>query len=172
MANTANTIRKVKDAKDLKTNELIYLKGHAGATYMSDGRTVEDAINGIQSVDVSNKLDKTEAANTYATKSELDNIVIAHKFISHGIGDTTFTLTPNVYHVWDVVESLTITYGSEGDVYANQYMFQFTSGSTATTLSLPDTIKWANDSVLEIEANKTYSISIINNLAVYAVFTN
>lgn len=37
--------RKVKDAIDLETNEVIYLKGHAQATFMSDGRTVEDAIN-------------------------------------------------------------------------------------------------------------------------------
>lgn len=37
--------RKIKDAKDLTTNELIYFKGHAKATFMSDGRTVEDAIN-------------------------------------------------------------------------------------------------------------------------------
>lgn len=39
--------RKIKDAKDLSTNELIYFKGHAKATYMSDGRSVEDAINNI-----------------------------------------------------------------------------------------------------------------------------
>ena len=36
--------RKIKDAKDLTTNELIYFKGHAQAPYMSDGRTVEEAI--------------------------------------------------------------------------------------------------------------------------------
>lgn len=36
--------RNIKDAKDLSTNELIYFKGHAQATYMSDGRTVEEAI--------------------------------------------------------------------------------------------------------------------------------
>lgn len=39
--------RKIKDAKDLATDELIYFKGHAKATYMSDGRTVEDAVNQI-----------------------------------------------------------------------------------------------------------------------------
>lgn len=39
--------RKIKDAIDLTTNELVYLKGHAKATYMSDGSTVEDAINNI-----------------------------------------------------------------------------------------------------------------------------
>ena len=40
--------RKVKDAKDLSTNELIYFKGHAKATYMSNGISVEDAINNIE----------------------------------------------------------------------------------------------------------------------------
>lgn len=39
--------RKIKDAKDLTTNELIYFKSHAKATYLSDGRTVEDVINNI-----------------------------------------------------------------------------------------------------------------------------
>lgn len=39
--------RNIKDAKDLSTNELIYFKGHAQATYMSDGRTVEEAVNSI-----------------------------------------------------------------------------------------------------------------------------
>lgn len=37
--------RKVKDAIDLETKKNIYFKGHAKATYMSDGTTVEDAIN-------------------------------------------------------------------------------------------------------------------------------
>lgn len=41
------TTRKIKDAQDTTTNELIYFKGHAKATYMSDGRNVEDAIHQI-----------------------------------------------------------------------------------------------------------------------------
>ena len=39
--------RKIKNAKDITTDELIYFKGHAQATFMSDGRTVEDTINNI-----------------------------------------------------------------------------------------------------------------------------
>ena len=39
--------RNVKDAKDLATDELIYFRSHAKATYMSDGSTVEDAIKNI-----------------------------------------------------------------------------------------------------------------------------
>ena len=41
-------MRKIKDAKDLNGNELIYFKGHAKATYMSDGSTVEDNINQLK----------------------------------------------------------------------------------------------------------------------------
>lgn len=37
-------MRKVKDAIDLNTGEKVYFRGHAQATFMSDGRTVEQAI--------------------------------------------------------------------------------------------------------------------------------
>ena len=40
--------RKIKDARDLETGEKIYLKGHAKATYMSNGVPVEDAIKDLQ----------------------------------------------------------------------------------------------------------------------------
>lgn len=59
-------MRKVKNAKDLSTNELIYFKGHAKATYMSDGTTVEDAINNIE---VGPGTDLSD----YATKEELNS---------------------------------------------------------------------------------------------------
>ena len=42
-------MRKVKDAVDLTTNEKVYFKGHAKATYLSDGRNVEDALGEIPS---------------------------------------------------------------------------------------------------------------------------
>lgn len=66
--------RKIKDAKDLSTNELIYFKGHAKATYMSDGSTVEDAIlmsknggsNGITIVNSVDELDANAPAGTVA----------------------------------------------------------------------------------------------------------
>ena len=41
-------------------------------------------------------------------------------------------------------------------------MFEFVSGETATTLTLPDTIKWAETP--SIEANKIYQCSIVNNV--------
>ena len=89
--------------------------------------------------------------------------------VNHGTGDSSFALTPNTYHVWGTMSSLTLTLSTPADttVY-NEYMFEFTSGSTATTLSLPSTIKWAN--APSIEANKTYQVNIVNNLGVIAGF--
>ncbi len=63
--------RKVKDAKDLATDELIYFRSHAKATYMSDGSTVEDAINEI-SAGSGGGGGNTDLSNYY-TKQEIDS---------------------------------------------------------------------------------------------------
>lgn len=36
--------RVVRDAKDINTGELIYFRGHAGVTYLTDGSTVQDRL--------------------------------------------------------------------------------------------------------------------------------
>lgn len=94
----------------------------------------------------------------------------AYALVNHGTSNTTFTLTPNVLHVWGTVSKLTLTLGSEVSGVANEYLFQFTSGSTATTLSLPSSIKWQED--LTIEKNKTYQVSILNGFATVLSFNN
>lgn len=114
--------------------------------------------------------------NTVEGKTSLsqftDDLIRGYKVINHGTGDTSYAITPNVYHIWDEVTSLSLIYDTPIDGFANEYLFQFTSGSTATTLSLPDTVKWANDNVISIESGKTYSISIVDNLALFASFAN
>ena len=76
--------RIIKDAKDTKSNELIYFRGHAKATYMSDGRTVEDAINSAGTgggADMTNYYTKaqvdakgyiTSVPSEYVTETELN----------------------------------------------------------------------------------------------------
>ena len=69
--------RKIKDAKDLSTNELIYFKGHAQATYMSDGRTVEEAVSSMSgggTIDTSNFATKDELAQKQDVISDIDTI--------------------------------------------------------------------------------------------------
>ena len=84
----------------------------------------------------------------------------------------TFTLTPNTFHVWDEVTSLTLTFGSETSGVANEYLFQFTSGATATSLTLPDDINWANDNAPTIGANMIYQVSVLRGLASVLEFKN
>lgn len=79
--------------------------------------------------------------------------------VDHGTSDTTFTLPPNQYHTWGEVASLTLTLGSGTDGQANGYWFSFDSGDTATTLSLPETVK----TDIVVEPNMHYECSIVGN---------
>ena len=76
--------------------------------------------------------------------------------------DYQYSLLPNVLYVWDEVESLELSFDEGTEGAANEYLFQFTSGSTPTTLTLPDTIQWVEQP--NIEANKTYQVSVVNNI--------
>ena len=66
--------RNIKDAKDLTTGELIYFKSHAQATFMSDGRTVEEAVSEMSAVDTSNLATKDELAQKQDIISDIDTI--------------------------------------------------------------------------------------------------
>lgn len=84
--------------------------------------------------------------------------------INKGTSDTTFTIEPNKVYIWDEVSSLDITLGTGSTTTANHYFFQFTSGSTATTLALPDTVIYIGSHT--IEKNKKYQVSILNDIAI------
>lgn len=84
--------------------------------------------------------------------------------VNHGTSNTTFELTPNIYHKWDTVADLTLTFADVPEDTYNEYMFQFTSGDTATTLSVPNTIQWVTQP--NILSNRTYQCSIVNNIGV------
>lgn len=127
--------------------------------------------------DISGKQDKLVSGTSIKTVNGTSllgsgNISVPNTYskVSHGTSDTTFTLTPNVFHVWGTVSALTLTLGTEISGVANEYLFEFVSGSTATTLSLPSTIKWVGGNAPEIEANTAYQISIVDNLGVIAAF--
>lgn len=78
------------------------------------------------------------------------------------------TIQPNIFYDFGQAESLTIGLAdAPNTTQYNEYMFQFESGDTPTTLSIgggSQEIKWIGDHT--VEANKTYQVSIVNNLAV------
>lgn len=76
--------------------------------------------------------------------------------------DTTVTLQPNVLYVFPEMASLTVTLGTPSDTnVANEYHFFFTSGDTATTLTLNDVLSDA----YSIEAHMKYEVSILEGVA-------
>lgn len=285
--------RRIKDAKDLSTNELIYFKSHAKATFMSDGSTVEDTINNINLLDyikknelslvattgsfndlidapsipqavfettvanwgftkntgtyskptggipksdlhtsIQDSLSKADTAlqsETYkgtvtgvkingSTKTQsngivdLGTVITSHQSLSgkqdllvsgtniktingqsilgngnlvisggassgssdsspaypeinHGTTNTTFTLNSNTFYIWDEVVSLTLSLNDPISGITNEYIFQFSSGETAPSLTLPAYVKWVNDEIPVFDSNKVYQISILNNFA-------
>lgn len=87
-----------------------------------------------------------------------------------GSGTVTKELQPNILYKFGECARLTITLAAGGAGLENEYKFEFVSGSTPTTLSLPDSVKWSGGNAPTIEASKTYQISIVNNLALIAAF--
>jgi hypothetical protein len=93
--------------------------------------------------------------------------IVNHGTSDTGTSSTPYSIAPNTLHVWGEVSALylSLTPGEVG--YAQEYMIQFTSGTTATTLSLPNTLKWLNGvTPSDIEASKTYQVSIMNGVGV------
>lgn len=84
--------------------------------------------------------------------------------VDHGTADTTFTLPPNQYHTWGEISSLTLTLGAETPGQADGYWFSFDSGATATTLSLPETVK----TDIVVEPNMHYECSIVGNYMIFS----
>lgn len=76
--------------------------------------------------------------------------------------NTVVTLEPNKLYVFPEMASLTVTLGAPSDTnVANEYHFFFTSGQTATTLTLNNVLSDA----YSIEANMKYEVSILEGVA-------
>ena len=84
---------------------------------------------------------------------------------------STIEINPNTFYKFGEVASLNITLTSITDntIY-NEYMFEFVSGTTATTLTLPSSIKWLETPT--IDANKIYQCSIVDNVGLLVGVAN
>lgn len=126
-----------------------------------------------------NFLDKSGLTSLWA---KIKNLVSGKSekvaIVEHGTSDTTLELSPNVLHRWGTVESLTLTLGTAEAGYAAEYMVEFVSGSTPTSLHLPATVKFDDkieldaNNQLTIEANKIYQLSIEHNVALLVSVDN
>lgn len=106
--------RNIKDAKDLSTGELIYFKGHAQATFMSDGRTVEEAVNSMSggsggTIDTSNLATKDELAQKQDTLVSGTNIKTINSTSLLGSGNIAIKDTKNLTYSLNNSTSGTVT---------------------------------------------------------------
>lgn len=106
---------------------------------------------------------------TKVTSDENGNITIdsdiTYSIVNHNSDEIECVILPNTFHIWNEVLSLDISLGEIIPGVCNEFLFQFTSGDQPTMLMLPDDIKWIND-FPDIESNKTYQCSIINNIGI------
>lgn len=116
---------------------------------------------------VQTSLDKADTA----LQSHQDISGKANKISVVQTSASTIEINPNTFYKFGEVASLNITLASITDntIY-NEYMFEFVSGSTATTLTLPSSIKWLETPT--IDANKIYQCSIVDNVGLLVGVAN
>ena len=152
--------RKIKDAKDLSTNELIYFKGHAKATYMSDGRTVEDAIP--------NNLSKVATSGSYNDLKDKPTIGDGSvEWVEGDVIDGAFydyLETNKVYVLTNPTSDITIADLMYSNTHGNEYTMIFhTHDSQDCSITFPAdyVVLYANGNVPTIELDTTYELSMI-----------
>lgn len=133
--------RKIKDAKDLSTGELIYFKGHAQATFMSDGRTVEEVVS---STDTSGKNEVEYISDLVVTIGEMRPNVVYWIDGADDVMIDSFKAPVSGVETYDVFTAVMIL-GS--------------MPSASVSLTLPDNVTWANGEIPTIEVNN-YELSI------------
>lgn len=118
------------------------------------------------------KVDKTTYESDkagFATKTELankKNITIVQETTGTS-SSVSFNLDPNTLKKMGEVGTITVLGFTTTGLQTNElaeYAFEFKSGDTPTVLTMPESVKWIGDHT--IEANKTYQVSVVNNLAV------
>lgn len=115
---------------------------------------------------------KLNLSNTY-TKDEIDALMSTFSktpVVTKGASDTTAIIEANKLYLWtEPVASLSVSFMPATAGIVNEYMIQFTCPSNvATEFTLPNNVRWIDDTPLEPEPGFTYQVSIVNNLVVYA----
>lgn len=92
--------------------------------------------------------------------NKIDNIIHAQTKYEMTASDTDVQIQPNIFYLFPEMTDLTISFAEPIDTtVVQEYHFLFTSGETATTLILPDTVKLPSD--FSISINEIYEISIL-----------
>lgn len=80
--------------------------------------------------------------------------------------------SPNIfYSVGEISQNTTFfLVAPENNTILNEYLIQFSIGNTVPTITFPNGLSWLNGETPTLNANKTYQLSIVDNLAILAEF--
>lgn len=146
--------------KEDKSNKVTSISSSSTNTQYPSAKCVYDEFTTtVMSDDVSSVGDITVYTNL--------NIQVIDKTQD---SSSTFAIDPNKMYMFGTRTSLTITLNPGESGIVNEYMFQFTSGSVATTLNVPSSVTWLKDP--NIQTGKKYLVSIENNLGIIGEWEN
>ena len=138
--------------------------------------TPDDNFDGLKSVDINTNVQIEWGKITGDIENQQDLVEYIEQHADHS-GIPTLTvpdntaeqvLAPNVLYFFETrTSTLTLTLGKPIDGIANEYHFFVVCGSTAPTINFPSGIAWNGKNAPKIAADKTYEISILNNIAAY-----
>ena len=126
-----------------------------------------------ESIDSLNKKkqDKLRAGKNITIKKNVISAKVSIVTVDLTSGTTINTsIYPNKMYLFGEKTDITITFNTGDDKIVNEYMFQFNSGNTATTLNVPNTVVWLKEP--DIQTNKIYQVSIENNLGIIGEWSN
>mgnify|MGYP006056770279 CR=1 FL=1 len=150
ISNIGNTVRQIK-----LSNLVSIIKEKIGSLKNPYSLTFTGAVTETYDGSVAKTINIPSGSNT----TVIDNTIPRIEKTSE---DTEASIEANTLYVWPEMTSLSITLTEPSDTsIVNEYHFIFTSGATATTLSLPDTLKV---DTYTIDANKVYEVSILENI--------
>lgn len=80
--------------------------------------------------------------------------------------------SPNVfYSIGEISQDTTFVLATpEDNTVLNEYLIQFSIGNTVPIITFPNGSSWLNGETPTLNANKSYQLSIIDNLAILAEF--
>ncbi len=130
--------------------DFVIPRGADGQVPLPDDTMRDDSHNAVENAVIKTYVDQIKADLT-ATRYVMTD------------ANATVTLKPNTLYIFPEMRTLSISLGGTADPsVVQEYRFRFTSGATATTLTLPASVMGD----LTVEANRIYEISILDNYLV------
>jgi hypothetical protein len=99
----------------------------------------------------------------------IDDIVTS-KYIINTTEDDIMLTNYDYYRKTNVSSSISVSFETISTDIVTNYCLEFKTAETGTTVTLPNTIQWANGILPIFENGYTYQISVVNGFGICAKF--